>query len=368
MISIIIPAQNEKPYLNKTIKNIYDTCAIPPEVIVVDNGGNGEIDSRAIILPMDNNVGERAAMNKAVEAAHCDYILRIDAHCDFSPQGWDMMMAEVTGPKDITVAVLTALRAPWDIVEYKRKEKWLASGKKPEDWHAWEREKGHWYGLCRTIVSEDEQGNKGFECKWQSANRDHTQYKGVEPNMGLTGCGFMLRKSFYKEIGGANESLPKMGAIGEEFALKAWAAGGKIQTHMDVTIGHIFGTGGYDTSGVKIAQQKLYMKYQDIYPSICEKFPNFEGLEMRTTAQPGKPIRTVTVTRTDTYDTTDESGKLIRRKIETFRYVWLESEHPDEKDLTQQQIEEKYAPLAVKVDEKIEYADENGELIKQNIA
>jgi cellulose synthase/poly-beta-1,6-N-acetylglucosamine synthase-like glycosyltransferase len=365
MISIIIPALNEAPYLNHTIENIYSTASIPPEVIVIDQGGNGPIDSRAVVLPVDVNVGERTAMNKAAAVTKCDYLLRIDAHCDFSPPGWDMLMAEATGEKDITVAVLTALKIPWQHLDDKQKQKWLDAGRKKEDWHEWTREKGHWYGLCRIIISEDEQGNKGLECKWQSANRDHNHYTGIEPNMGLTGCGFMLRKDFYNSIGGADEALPPMGAIGEEFALKAWAHGGKVQTHMDVTIGHIFGTGGYDTSGVKIAQQKLWMKYQDIYPSICDKFPNFEGLKLRTTAQPGKSVRTVTVNRTDTHDTKDESGKLLRRKIEKFRYVWLESEHPDEKDWTQAQIEEKYSPLGYKVDEQMVYADESGELIQK---
>jgi cellulose synthase/poly-beta-1,6-N-acetylglucosamine synthase-like glycosyltransferase len=374
MISVIIPAYNEKSYLNHTIENIYSTTNIPPEVIVIDQGGNGKIDSRAVILPVDKNVGERAAMNKAAKAAHCDYLLRIDAHCDFSPQGWDMMMAEVTGEKDITVAVLTAIRMPWEQMragaahQKKEIESWLASGKKREDWRDWERLKGHWYGLVRIIISEHEPGVKGLECKWQKPNRDHAHYKGIHPNMGLTGCGFMLRKSFYDEIGGADESLPKMGAIGEEFALKAWASGGKVQTHMDCMIGHIFGTGGYDTSGVKIAQQKLWLKYQNIYPEICEKFPEFEGLTLVRADQPGrigkpgKPETTVTVERIDTNDTKDEEGKLIRRKVEKYRYVWLKSEHPDEADWTQQQIEEKYAPLGIKVSEKVYYADEEGNL------
>ena len=370
MISIIIPALNEKPYLNRTIENIYSTCSIPPEVIVIDQGGNGEIDSRAVALPMDRNIGERAAMNKAVEVARCDYVLRIDAHCDFSPKGWDMMMAEATGEKDITVAVLTALRIPWEYAQDKEKEAWLAQGRTREHWKGWERLKGHWYGLCRIIISEHDPGIKGLECKWQKPNRDHAHYKGIEPNMGLTGCGFMLRKKFYEEIGGANETLPKMGAIGEEFALKAWAAGGKVQTHMDVMIGHIFGTGGYNTEGVTVAQQKLWLKYQDVYPEICKKFPSFEGLTLVRADQPGrvgkpgKPDRTVTITRTDTHDTKDEKGKLIRRKIEKFRYVWLESEHQDEKELTQQEIEEKYAPRGVKIAEQMLYADENGKLIE----
>jgi len=370
MISVIVPAQNEFNYLNQTIKNIYDTKNSDVEIIVIDNGGNGGIDDRAIVLPMENNVGERVAMNRAVDIAKGEYLLRIDAHCDFSPQGWDMMMADATGPKDITVAVLTALRLPWDDAPKAERLAWLAQGRKQEDWIGWERLKGHWYGLCRIIITENDPGVRGLECKWQTPNRDHNQYHGVEPNMGLTGCGFMLRKDFYEEIGGADEALPSMGAIGEEFALKAWAHEGKVQTHMDVMIGHIFGTGGYDTSGVKVAQQKLWIKYQDIYPEICKKFPTFEGLTLVRADQPGRvgrpgrPERTVTVTRTDTHDTNDGEGKLLRRKTVKYRYVWLESEHPDEKQMTQEQIEEKYSPMGVQVGESVQYADENGVLIE----
>jgi len=371
MISIIIPAQNEEPYLNRTIENIYSTCSIPPEVIVIDNGGNGQIDSRAVILPMDNNVGERAAMNKAAAAAHCDYLLRIDAHCDFSPSGWDMMMAEATGEKDITVAVLTAIRIPWDHAPEAEKKAHLAAGRTREQWHDWQRLKGHWYGLCRIIISEHDPGIKGLECKWQKANRDHAHYKGIVPNMGLTGCGFMLRKSFYEEIGGADESLPKMGAIGEEFALKAWANGGKVQTHMDVMIGHIFGTGGYDTSGVKIAQQKLWMKYQNIYPDICKKFPEFEGLTLVRADQPGrvgkpgKAETTVTVDRVDKDDTKDKDGKLIRIRERTYRYIWLKSEHPDEAKWTQKQVQDKYSPLAkALISDKLFYINDKEERIE----
>lgn len=368
MISVIIPAQGEDKYLNATIDHIFRTCARTPEVIVVDNGGNGDIDKRAVVINPGSNVGERTAMNLAAQAATRDYLFRIDAHCDFAPQSWDVMLAESTGPKDITVAVLGAATPIWEGLEKRKQDHWLSQGKKPEDWQAWQIEKGHWYGLCRMIVSEDAQGKKGLECKWQKANRDHNAYKTLEANMGMTGCGFMIQRDFYWELGGADESLPAMGAIGEEFAIKAYAAGGKVQTHTDVWIFHIWGTGGYNTQNVKIAQQRLYEKYKDTYPSLAEKFPSFEGLKLVKTDQPGKNIRTVTVTRADTHDTTDSEGKLIRRKIEKFRYVWLESEHPDEKDWMQEQIELKYASQGVKIDEEILYVAESGELVPQAAA
>lgn len=338
MISVIIPAHNERIYLNRTIQNLFDTCLVEPEVLVVDQGGNGTIDPRARVITPGENVGERKAMNLAAAAATRELLFRIDAHCDFSPHGWDIMLAEVTGERDLTVAVLTATDKNW------------------------QREPGHWYGLCRLIVNVDEHGRKGLECKWQTPNLD-LKYNAVEPNMGATGCGMMIRRKFYDEMGGADETLPKMGAIGEEFAIKAWAHGGKVQTRTDVMVGHIFGTGGYDVSGVKVAQQKLWDQYGHIYNDVAAKFPDFEGVGLVRTDEPGPGVRTVTVDRQDVLDTKGPQGQLIRRRIERYRYVWLATEHPDEQDWTDQQIELKYSKRGTKIGEDILYANEKGELI-----
>ena len=331
MMTVIIPAHNEKRFLGRTIQNLFDTCAIPPEVIVVDQGGNGEIDSRAKVITPGRTVGEREAMNLAAAEATNEFLFRIDAHCDFSPMGWDTMMCEATGETDLTIAVLTATG---------------------EDW---KRKPGHWYGFCRMIVNE----HGGLECKWQKPNRDHNAYAPIEPNMGATGCGMMIRKSFYNEIGGADADLPPMGAIGEEFAIKAWYYGGKVQTQTNTMVGHIFGTGGYDTSRVIEAQQELYKRYGSCLDSVAAKFPDWETIKLVTAKQPGKDLRTVIVNREDVTTTSDNAtGNPIRIKRERFRYVWVENEHMDERDWTDKQIEDKYSPLAVKVGEEIEYPQE----------
>lgn len=367
--SVIIPAVNESNYLPRTITNLLSTATGRLQIIVVDYGGNGpRVEHKQVLwLPVETNRGERYAMNLAASHAKCTHLFRIDAHCDFQPEGWDQQLTACTGEKDITVAVLTAIYPPWDILDQRRKDAWTKSDKSPADWdqqRSWKREPGHWYGLCRFVVSEDDRGRKGLECKWQKANRDHAGYSGLVPNMGLTGCGFMLRKSFYDSIGGADESLPAMGAIGEEFALKAWHSGGKVQTNTDVTVGHIFGTGGYDTSGVRVAQVELYKRYALTYERIRRDFPDFEEAKLIRTDQPGRPIRTVTVNHETTYDTADDKGKLLRRRIEQKRYVWVETEHPDEKGWSVAQIEAKYGPAGYKIGEQIYYTDEQDELVQ----
>jgi len=328
MISVIIPAYHkERSYLNRTIENIFDTATGDVEVIVALNGYDQEIDTRAKVVQFAENMGERFAMNAAAKMAMGEFLFRIDAHCDFSPKGWDMMLAEVTGPKTITVAILTALDKKWNHI------------------------KGHWYGMCRLLPN--------MEAKWIKPNRDHNAYKTVEPNMAFTGCGWLIPTAFYWELGGADESLPKMGAIGEEFAVKAWLAGGNVQSRTDVLVGHIFGTGGYDTMGVVEAQKMLVEKYGSRYQEIRDKFPDVEIIPLRTAAHVQEK-RTVIVSRKDTTETKDKDGKVIMRKIEHFRFVWID----DGLGLTEDQVREKFAPFAHKIGEEMWLADDKGELVK----
>jgi glycosyltransferase involved in cell wall biosynthesis len=332
MISVIIPAHNEEKYLSRTIQNIYATATGEIEVIVVLNGYDQEVEPpphRARVIRFPENMGERVAMNAAARLARGEYLLRIDAHCDFSPTGWDAMMAEVTGDKIITVAILTALDKNWN------------------------RLKGHWYGMCRLMPN--------MEAKWLKPNRDHNAYKTVEPNMAFTGCGWLIPTRFYWELGGADESMPKMGAIGEEFAVKAWLNGGKVQSRTDVIIGHIFGTGGYDTQQVVKALKMLEDKYGKRYHEIRDKFPDIEIIPLRPSKQL-QDKRTVIVNREDTTTTKDKDGKVIMKKVEHFRYVWVDDGM--ESNLTEDQIREKYAPLATKIGEEQWLANDAGELVK----
>jgi glycosyltransferase involved in cell wall biosynthesis len=346
MISVIIPAHNEERFLNRTIQNIYDTAEDEIEVLVLLQGYKQEVDSRAIIMNWDFNCGERAAMNHMANVSNGEYLLRIDAHCDFQPKGWDKKMVEVLErhPKALCVGVLTAI--------YHH----TCDKKNPDPTKDWTRLPGHWYGLCKLMPN--------MEAKWYKPNH-FMELPPIVRNMGATGCGMLIRKDFYEEIGGADESLPAMGAIGEEFAIKAWLEGDGCFTRTDVTIGHIFSTGGYDTNGVVKALEMLREKYGDCYEQIAAHFPDWKDELMLISAkQPGPDIRTVIIDRTDTHDTKNAKGEVIHRLEEYFRYVWLENQHPSEKNLTDKQIEEKYAPQGTKIGEQAFLANMNGKLDK----
>ena len=345
-VSVIIPAHNEEQWVNRTINNIFDTATGEIEVIVVLNGNWHPVDPRAKVIRNKDNEGERVAMNQAAEVATGTHLLRIDAHCDFSPVGWDKMMEEVTGPTDMTQAVLTAVTKDWV--------------RKPE----------HRYERCRLLPN--------YEAKWEKPNAIPLGSKNEKgetfvrwqsgstiPNMSSTGCGFMIRKAFYDEIAGADESYPIMGAIGEEFSVRVWMAGGKVQTRTDVIIGHIFGTGGYDTGGVVEARRRLVEEFGARYGEIRDKFPDLDWSEdLRPTAVHSDEVRTVTVKRQDKFSGKDKEGNVEWECERRYQYVWLDD--GTESGLTDPQIEAKYKDQAVFVGQTMRIRDEYGNMIDQD--
>lgn len=327
MISILIPAYNEQKYLNRTIDNFLSTAKGEIEVIVILNGYDQKVDKRAKVLRYKDNLGERVAMNTAAYIASGEYLLRIDGHCDVD-DGWNVKMLEVFKgkPKSIAVAVLTAVDKDWN------------------------RIKGHYYGFCNLLPTMEE--------KHDHDKNNAKTHEPIEPNMAFTGCGFMIRKDFYWEVGGADESLPPMGAIGPEFAAKAHLFGDGVFTRTDVVIGHIFDANpGYDTAGVIKARKMLVEKYGDRYEEITKKFGD---VEMKKGSTTDNTKRTITVNRTDTEITKDENGKIIEKIIKHYVYIYKD----DGKGLTEKQVREKYSPLAKFVGQDIYYPDQNGKLVK----
>jgi hypothetical protein len=338
-VSVIIPSHNEEKYLNRTIQNIFLTATGEIEVIVVLQPEWHEVDPRARVIRLSENVGERVAMNAAVAIANHTHILRIDAHCDFSPYGWDQLMEEVTGEKDMTQAVLTAVDK------------------------SWKRIPGHRYERCRLLSN--------MEAKWEKPNKDASLSK-VIPNMSSTGCGWMMRKDFYLDIGGADESFPPMGAIGEEFSVKTWMNLGKVQTRTDVIIGHIFAEPGdpvgYDTGGVLEARQRLVKEFGDRYGEIRDRFPDVDwGQDVRPAAVQSEETRdSVTVRREDVTTFKNADGTVAGQKIKRFAYLWVAEDHPNEKHWSNERIQEEYSSQAQVIEsEQTLVANEDGVLFDQ---
>jgi len=322
VISIAIPAYNEQKYLNKTIDNFLSTAKGEIEVIIVLNGYDQKVDTRAIVIKRPENIGMRKALNIASRIARGKYLMFIDAHCNITPE-WDVKMLEslLEYPNGIIVAPITAINKDW-------------SGKRG------------WYGFCE------------MRPNMQPVWRGKKTYGVTEPNMAVTGCGLLMAKSFYLSFGGLDENLPKMGAIGSEFSIHGWLNGDGIYTRTDVLLGHIFDTGGYSTDEVNKAQEILHKRWGHRYQEILKRFPEHqERMKMETK----KEHRIVVVERKDEHVTTDDkTGKPIKKLIELFKYIYED----DGSGPSEEEIRKQYGPKAYKVAEELYYPTKEGKWIK----
>jgi len=292
------------------------------EIIVVLNGYDQEVDDRAIVIQKTENVGMRKALNIGAKVAVGKYLMFTDAHCDIT-QDWDIKMMEVLRkyPRGIAVAPITSMDGDW-------------------------KTKRGWYGFCEM--------RPNMQPVWHGKKT----YGVIEPNMALTGCGLMMSKDFYLSFGGLDGSLPKMGAIGSEFSIHGWLDGDGIYTRTDVLLGHIFGTGGYDTAEADKAQEILHKKWGHRYGEILKHFP--KDKERLVNMKENTKHRTVIIERKDEHITKDSKGKPVKKIIEIFKYVFEDDgSGPSEKE-----IEKKYGPKAKKVEEELYYPTQGGKWVK----
>ena len=101
MISIIIPARNEK-YLNRTILDLQAKAASGIEIIVVLEGTDEERLAGVKYIYNPKPIGMKYAINAAVKIASGEYLMKIDAHCIVSP-GFDKQLIKDHQPDWIQI-------------------------------------------------------------------------------------------------------------------------------------------------------------------------------------------------------------------------------------------------------------------------
>ena len=93
-VTVIIPAYNEEKTIAGVISDttqVMETLDIPYEIIVVDDGSTDKTrqmasHSRATVLSNQENRGKGYALRKALQYAHGDIIVTIDADGEHKPK------------------------------------------------------------------------------------------------------------------------------------------------------------------------------------------------------------------------------------------------------------------------------------------
>jgi len=226
LVSVIMPARDcEKPYIQKTIDNLRKMARGPIEIIVVCDGWSGDFDCTVICF--DDVIGQRAVVNEGVNFATGKYIFRLDSHCALS-QDWDARMKSSCGETDIVVPV-------YDHID---PDAWKPTGRDTAFW--WLDKDLH----CRSVRP------------WKPIHLREIE----EDTMAFSGGAWMIRKKYYNQLGGHDESLGKHGAVGPEWSLKVWLTGGRVLIRTDVVCAHLFRSKspfGYDWTERENAFKKL---------------------------------------------------------------------------------------------------------------
>lgn len=188
MLSIIIPSKSE-PYLQKTVEDIKRNAVTNPEILV-------GIDD-------DEQIGQRAQMNRMARKARGKYIMKTDAHCSFGP-GFDQIMLDDIQDNQIMAPYLLVLDA----------ENWLVRSDKRTSSYVFDSNLVMHYGTESTEL--------------------------INRTMCLQGSCFLTSTENYWNWNLCDESLGSWGGQGSELGIKAYLNGGECVTTKKTYYGHLF--------------------------------------------------------------------------------------------------------------------------------
>ena len=308
MVSVLI-ATIDDPQLARTIEEIRKTADGEVEFIVINDGGKLTDCPDAIVLNHPVTLGRRVSFNQAARIATGDYLLIIDPHCSMS-EHWDTRMMESCKEKNLVFSVL------WDM--------------EPRTWK--------FTGGAYLHVSM----NRDYTEKWWPKKK-HEECVVEEESMCFTGCGWMISKDRFFQLGGYDECLGKYGWDGPEWSCKIWMSDdpGKVILRTDVICGHIFGTNLksklYNPQMIPKVQYLEYMKkkWGSKINGLVEYFapvPDWDGKKGSIMSQGTE--REVKLQRQKEKVTRNDKGEVIKKVIEYYEYVYVDDGNgPSEQEI-----------------------------------
>jgi glycosyltransferase involved in cell wall biosynthesis len=311
--SVLIATIND-PQLKRTIQYLRNNAKEEVEFIVINDGGNALVEYIDIthqdinVLHHSETQGRRVSFNQAANLATGDYLLIIDPHCSMT-KDWDVKMRKSCGDKNLAYPVIRDMdKSTWNY--------------RPGDY---------------THVSMNTEWTEKWWCL-----KPLRACEVEEESMCFTGCGWMIKRERYWELGGYDESLGKYGWDGPEWSCKMWFNGGKVILRTDVICGHVFGTNDdnklYTTNMMPKHKYIEYMqnKWGDRLPELLERFaPVPDWHEKGKTMKTQNKRRQIKLRWTDETVERDDNDEIVGKVITHYEYVYIDNGQgePDRKKL-----------------------------------
>jgi len=334
LTSVLIATIND-PLVAKTVENIRAAADQDTEFIIINDGGEQPSIPDTRMIHHRQTLGRRVSFNEAARIAQGSYLLIIDPHCSMS-EGWDITMTAAADHRNLAFALIRDM-----------------------DPETYEQHHG-FHGLVSM--------NRKWTEKWWNRKKVEDCLP-VEESMCFTGCGWVIHRDRFWELGGYDERLGKYGWDGPEWSCKVWLSdnSGKVLLCTDVVCGHVFGT---NASGklyrCEMIPQKQYTDYMekhwgDRVHTLVERFapvPDWHDTKEKAMDSVGT-VREVKLSRQRESVTKDDKGQVIRKAIEYFEYVYKDDGNgPDEET-----IKAAYQDKLVKVGEDV-WELQDGQLTK----
>lgn len=213
-LSIIIPAY-EEPFLNQTIKSIFENAVTDIEVIVILDGWKPkQIDGRARVIEFKQQRGMRTSINAGISCAKGEFILKSDAHCLYA-QGFD----EVLTKNCLENWLVVPRRYTLNEIDWKRKRAAIFY-----DYH------------CLSFPYEREWG-----CMLMPTQQRIYNERKIDNTMTFTGSAWLANTEYFlKHIGQLDDkTYAFFGGEQVEIGLKYWLGGGEVKVNKNTWYAHL---------------------------------------------------------------------------------------------------------------------------------
>jgi hypothetical protein len=219
-LSVIIPARNER-FLQATIDDLEQHLGVDSYEILVGLDDYWpdpplKTNPNVVVHHPGKRIGMKPMINRLVNLARGDYVMKVDAHCSFD-RGYGRKLLEAIRPGNTVLGVRYELDA----------DTWTRKARTNCDF----RYLSH--------PSDPDGGLRGLA--WHEFKKcAKAKGKPIAPTMTISGSGWLMPRLQFIAWGGLYEG-PETGTFaqeGAEISLKTWLSGGEVKVVRDTWYAH----------------------------------------------------------------------------------------------------------------------------------